>query len=47
MRRIVRALYVMYGAQFRPKDMAHPALSLATYPPDNTEVALLPPTAAA
>ncbi len=45
-RRLVRALYAMYGAQFRPKDMAHPALNLATYPPDDAEVALLPPTAA-
>ena len=46
-RRIVRALYTMYGAQFRPQDMAHPALSLAKYPADNTEVALIAPTAVA
>lgn len=45
-RRIVRALYAMYGAQFRPQDMAHPALSLAAYPPDDAEIALVPPTAA-
>ena len=44
-RRIVRALYAMYGAQFRPQDMAHPALSLDAYPSDNTEVALVAPTA--
>ena len=43
-RRIARALYAMYGAQFRPQDMAHPALSLGAYPSDNTEVALVPPT---
>jgi len=46
-RRIVRALYAMYGAQFRPQDMAHPALSLAAYPDDNAEVALVAPTAVA
>jgi hypothetical protein len=44
-RRIVRALYRMYGAQFRPQDMAHPALDLARYPADDAELALLPPTA--
>ena len=42
-RRIVRALYAMYAAQFRPQDMAHPALSLADYPDENTEVALIAP----
>ena len=46
-RRIVRALHAMYGAQFRPQDMAHPSLSLASYPADNTEVALIAPTAVA
>ena len=46
-RRIVRALYAMYGAQFRPQDMAHPALNLTQYPADNTEVALIAPTAVA
>ena len=46
-RRTVRALYTMYGAQFRPQDMAHPSLSLAQYPDDEAEVALLAPTAAA
>jgi GNAT superfamily N-acetyltransferase len=44
-RRIVRALYAMYGAQFRPQDMAHPALSLASYPAENATVALVAPTA--
>jgi acetoin utilization deacetylase AcuC-like enzyme/GNAT superfamily N-acetyltransferase len=43
-RRIVRALYAMYGAQFRPQDMAHPALSLDAYPVDRAAVALVPPT---
>ena len=43
-RRIVRVLYAMYGAQFRPRDMAHPALSLADYPDENTKVALIAPT---
>ncbi len=45
LRRIVRALYTMYGAQFRPQDMAHPALDLASLPAENADVALLPPTA--
>lgn len=44
-RRIVRALYRLYRSQFRSQDMAHPALSLERYPPDQTEVALVPPTA--
>ncbi len=44
-RRIVRALYAMYGAQFRPQDMAHAALSLASYPAENATVALVAPTA--
>jgi GNAT superfamily N-acetyltransferase len=43
-RRLVRGLYTMYGAQFRPQDMAHPALSLDAYPADTAEVALVPPT---
>lgn len=44
-RRIVAALYRMYGPQFRPQDMAHPALDLARYPADDAVIALLPPTA--
>ena len=43
-RRIVRALDAMYGAQFRSGDMAHPALRLDAYPPENAEVALIAPT---
>lgn len=45
LRRIVRALYTMYGAQFRQQDMAHDALSLAHFPNDYAEIALVPPTA--
>ncbi len=43
-RRIVRALYTMYGAHFRSQDMAHPALRLDHYPSGNTGVALIAPT---
>jgi hypothetical protein len=42
-RRVVRALYRMYGAQFRAKDMAHPALDLSSYPPEDAVLSLLPP----
>ncbi|MEO6788712.1 MAG: hypothetical protein ABI318_21530, partial [Chthoniobacteraceae bacterium] len=43
-RRLVRALYAMYGAQFRPQDMAHPSLSLEHYPDECAEIALVPPS---
>ena len=43
-RRIVQAIYRMYGAQFRPQDMAHPSLSLANYPGNDEAVSLVPPT---
>jgi GNAT superfamily N-acetyltransferase len=43
--RLVTALYRMYGAQFRPQDMAHPALDVARYPSAAASIALLPPTA--
>ena len=46
-RRIVRALHAMYGAQFRAQDMAHAALDLAHLPEEHAEIALIPPTAAA
>jgi hypothetical protein len=44
-RRIVHAIYRMYGAQFRPQDMAHPSLALSDYPSEDQVVALVPPTA--
>lgn len=46
-RRLVRALHAMYGAQFRAKDMAHPRLSLANFPADDAAIALVPPTGGA
>ncbi len=46
-RRIVRALYAMYGAQFRPQDMAHSALSLRDYPAEEARIALIAPTTVA
>jgi hypothetical protein len=42
--RWVRALYAMYGTQFRASDMAHPRLSLTHYPADNQMIPLIPPT---
>ena len=44
-RRTVQAIYRMYAAQFRPEDMAHPLLSLDSYPGEDEAVALIPPTA--
>jgi len=41
-RQIVEALYTIYRADFRAADMMHPALSLADYPTDDAEIALLP-----
>lgn len=43
-RRIVRALHAMYGAQFRAQDMAHPALDFEQLPHDDDSIALVPPT---
>lgn len=43
-RRLVQALYAMYGSQFRPEDFAHANLSLEGYPADDVEIALVPPT---
>jgi hypothetical protein len=43
-RRIVQAIYRMYGAQFRPQDMAHPSLSLTAYPASDEAVSLVPPS---
>jgi hypothetical protein len=42
-RRVVQALYRMYGAQFRAKDMEHPALDVSKYPEEGAVVSLLPP----
>jgi len=44
LRRTVRAIYRMYGAQFRPQDMAHSALDLSHFPEDGEVLRLLPPT---
>lgn len=44
-RRIVTALYHMYGRGLRAADMAVVHRSLAAYPDDEEEVSLLPPTA--
>jgi hypothetical protein len=44
LRRIVGAIYRMYGAQFRSRDMAHPALDLSVYPQNEETVRLVPPT---
>ena len=45
LRTIVAALYQMYGSQFRPQDMLHPALDLNAFPPPDASIPLLPPTA--
>ena len=43
-RGIVAALYDIYGRQFRPQDMRHPALDLGGYPAPDATLALLAPT---
>jgi hypothetical protein len=43
-RRAARAIYRIYGAQFRKSEMDHPSLSLENYPDGETPVALIPPT---
>jgi hypothetical protein len=45
LRRVVQALYRMYGAQFRSLDTAHELLDLGKYPPSDEMVRLLPPSA--
>ena len=43
-RGLVRAIYDIYGPQFRPADLAHPLLSLDRYPSDDALIKLLLPT---
>jgi GNAT superfamily N-acetyltransferase len=43
-RQLVETLYEIYRPQFRPADLAHPALSLDSYPKDDAMIALVPPT---
>jgi len=43
-RTLVQAIYDIYRPQFRPADLAHPLLSLDTYPIGHTLIPLLPPT---
>ncbi len=44
LREIARALYAMYGAEFRSEDMGPCYASLKDYPHDDEVVQLLPPT---
>ena len=44
LRQIIAAVYRMYGAQFRPQDMAHAALDLSPFPANAEVLPLLPPT---
>lgn len=46
-RRMVWSLYNMYSLNFRPRDMAAAVRSLDRYPPPETVVRLIPPTATA
>jgi len=43
-RQLVETLYEIYRPQFRPADLAHPALSLDNYPDDHAMISLVPPT---
>jgi len=43
-RQLVETLYDIYHPQFRAADLAHPSLSLDTYPADGAMIALVPPT---
>lgn len=45
-RRIAASLYKMYGAGFRPQDMAVVHASIEGYPPPDERIRLLPPTTA-
>jgi hypothetical protein len=43
-RQLVATLYDIYRPQFRSSDLAHPSLSLDSYPSDNAMIPLVPPT---
>jgi hypothetical protein len=43
-RQLVETLYDIYSPEFRASDMAHPSLSLGSYPPDEDIIPLVPPT---
>lgn len=43
-RQLVETLYAIYEPQFRPSDLAHPLLSLDSYPPATAIIPLLLPT---
>lgn len=43
-RRLARALYRIYGAQFRSSEMSHPLLSVENYPSDEVQLALVLPS---
>ena len=43
-RQLVETLYDIYRPQFRASDLAHPSLSLDSYPRDDIMIPLVPPT---
>jgi len=43
-RDIVQSIYSMYGTGLRERDMAVVRQSLHSYPDEDTEIALVPPT---
>lgn len=43
-RRLIGALYAIYGAQFRESEMRHPLLDMENYPAADAEVALVLPS---
>jgi hypothetical protein len=44
MRQLVETLHDIYRPQFRAADLAHPTLSLDSYPADDAMIPLVPPT---
>jgi hypothetical protein len=44
LRQLVETLYDIFRPQFRAADLAHPSLSLDSYPPDDATISLIPPT---